>query len=147
MKRVKILIWIPLFYMGLEARKSVFRFCEQQRCRPFCASTHSDQPLCYLLIGIYHTCIFTCYKRNFIFFASPCSWAGWFGYDHVENPEDRFSCDETHIGIWILCAKIMSLQDGFILLECRPTSSVAAGQGGPTTRGTLYHLFITGIWI
>ena len=45
--------------------------CEQQRRRPACASTQSDQRLCYSLIGKYH--IYTCYEQNFSFLASLCS--------------------------------------------------------------------------
>ena len=40
--------------MGLDARKSVFGVCEQQRRRPACASAQSDQRICYSLIGKYH---------------------------------------------------------------------------------------------
>ena len=45
--------------------------CEQQRRRPACATTQSDQRLCYLLFEKYH--IKACYKQNFNFLASPCS--------------------------------------------------------------------------
>ena len=41
-------------HMGLQARKP----CEQQRRRPACPSTQSDQRLCYPLIGKYHTAKF-----------------------------------------------------------------------------------------
>ena len=34
-------------YMGLAARKPIFRVCEQHRGRPACASMQSDQRLCY----------------------------------------------------------------------------------------------------
>ena len=47
------------------------------------------------IIGTYH--IWTCYRWNFIFLASLCSWAGWFRYDLVTNPEDRFFCVKAHI--------------------------------------------------
>ena len=42
-------------------------------------------------------CILTCYKPNVIFLASPCSWGDWFDSHFNVNPEDRFSCDETHM--------------------------------------------------
>ena len=34
----------------LDARKPVFRVCEQQMRRPACVSTQSDQRICYLLM-------------------------------------------------------------------------------------------------
>ena len=37
--------------MGINARKSVFGVCEQQRRRPASASAHADQRLCYLFFG------------------------------------------------------------------------------------------------
>ena len=48
---------------------------EQQRRRPACASTQSNQRLCYSLIRKYH--IWTCYES--------------FECHFVGNPEDRFS--------------------------------------------------------
>ena len=63
----------------------------------------SAQHLCYSLIGKYH--ISTCSKRNFHFLASLCSWAIWFGYDLVRNPEDQFSRIETHIMILLQIVK------------------------------------------
>ena len=36
-------------FMGLNARNPGFVAYEQQRCRPACASTQSDQRLCYSL--------------------------------------------------------------------------------------------------
>ena len=35
-----------------------------------------------------------CYKRNFNFIASLCSWGDWFETHFVGNPEDRFCRDE-----------------------------------------------------
>ena len=69
--------------------------CEQHRRRPACASAQSDQHLCFSLFGKYH--IQTSYKRNFNSLASLCSWAGWFEYHFVRNPEDRFSRNEAYI--------------------------------------------------
>ena len=43
----------------------------------------------------YH--IQTCYKRNFHFLASLCSWAAWFVSHFVGNPGDRFSRDDAYI--------------------------------------------------
>ena len=62
--------------------------CEQQRHRPACASTQSDQRLCYSLIRKYH--IKACFKRYFYFLASLCSWTDWFESHFVGNLEDRF---------------------------------------------------------
>ena len=67
--------------------------CGQHRRRPACASAQSDQRLRYSRFVKYHTK--ACYKRNFIFLASLCSWAGWFESLFVGNPEDRFSRDEA----------------------------------------------------
>ena len=63
---------------------------EQQRRRPACASTQSDQRPCYSLFGNYH--IKACHKRNFNCLASPCSLAGWFESHFDGNPEDKFCC-------------------------------------------------------
>ena len=52
------------------------RVCRHLRHIPACASTQSDQRLCYSLIGKYH--ILTCYECNFNFLASLCSWRDWF---------------------------------------------------------------------
>ena len=41
-------------YMGLDMRKPDFAPCEQQRCRPACASTQTDQHLYYFLTGKYN---------------------------------------------------------------------------------------------
>ena len=83
------------YKMGLDARKPVFSVCEQRRSRPACALGQTDQHLCYSLFGKYH--IWTCYKWNFIFLSSLCSWTGWFESHFVWNPEDRFLCVETQI--------------------------------------------------
>ena len=37
------------------------------------------------------------FMRNFIFLASLCSWAGWFEYHLVGNPEDMISRDKAHM--------------------------------------------------
>ena len=60
-----------------------------------CASTQSDQRLCYSLLRKYH--IFTCYEGSFNFLASLCSWAGWFEAHFVGNPEARFSRVAAHM--------------------------------------------------
>ena len=52
--------------MGCDMRKPVFRVCEQQRRRPAEVLLEAK------------------------FLGSLCSWAGWFGYDLVWNPEDKF---------------------------------------------------------
>ena len=53
-KSSKICISVHINHMGLDVRKPVFSVCEQQRRLPGCASTQSDQQLCYSLIGKYH---------------------------------------------------------------------------------------------
>ena len=61
--------------------------CKQQRRRPACTSAQSDQCLCYSLIGKNHTFVhkLACYKRNFNFLASRCSWAGFFSMTCLET--------------------------------------------------------------
>ena len=70
--------------------------------RPACASAQSDLRLCYSHYGKYH--MLTCYRWNFNFLASLCSWGDWFETRFVRNPEDRFSRDEAqlmqHTCIW-----------------------------------------------
>ena len=41
--------------------------------------------------------IITCYNQNFKPLASLCSWAGWFEFYLVRNPEDRFSRDVAQL--------------------------------------------------
>ena len=38
-------------FVGPDARKLVFRVCEQQKCRPAGATANMDQRLCYLQFG------------------------------------------------------------------------------------------------
>ena len=57
--------------VGLNGRKSDFVACEQKRGRPACASTQSDQRLCYSLYGKENSP--TGSKQNFIILASLCS--------------------------------------------------------------------------
>ena len=84
-----------LWYLGLDARKPVFGICEQHRRRPACAPAQSDQRLCYSPFGTYH--MLTCYRWNFSFLASLCSWGDCFETRFVRNPKDRFSRDEAHL--------------------------------------------------
>ena len=83
--------------MSLDARKPAFGgfHCEQHRRRPACAFAQSDQRLCYSRFRKYH--IWDCYKRDFIFLAILCCWAGWFESHFVGHPEDRFCRDEAPI--------------------------------------------------
>ena len=57
----------------------------------------SGQRPCYLLNGKYYS--WTFYKRNFIFLASICSWAGWFESHFLGQPEDRFCRNEAQISL------------------------------------------------
>ena len=82
------LIHIMHAYLGLDARKPVFMVCEQHRSRPACASAQSDQRLCCSLFGKKH--MLTCYRWNFIFLASLCSWGDWFETPIVGNPKTGF---------------------------------------------------------
>ena len=63
-------------HMDLNIRKPVSVVCEQQRCRPACASAQADQRLCYSFIEKHNTQ--TCHKWNLDFLASLHGWAGWF---------------------------------------------------------------------
>ena len=87
-------------HLGLDARKPVFMSFGQHRRRPACASAQTDQHLCYSLFGKHHIC--TCYKRIFNFLVSLCSWGDWFESSLVGNREDRFSCDDAHLGQLII---------------------------------------------
>ena len=81
------LIWT--FIKWASTRENMSSGCrEQQGRRPACISAQSDQRLCFLLFGKYH--IQSCYRRNFNFLDSLCSWAGWFEPHFCGNPEDRF---------------------------------------------------------
>ena len=100
----RILVWIQMnsdcvYEMGRNSRKPVFGFCEQHRRRPACASAQSDQRLWYSLFGKHH--MLTCYRWNFNFLASLCSWGDWFETRFVGHPEDRFSRDEAQI-LWVV---------------------------------------------
>ena len=89
--------WNKIYETFVWAKKVLLnptRVCEQQRCRPACASTQSSQRICFSLIEKYH--IQTCYKRNVNFLACLCSWAGWFEHDLVDTPM-RISYDEDHM--------------------------------------------------
>ena len=85
--------------------------CEQQKRRPAFASAQSYQRVCYSLFGKYH--IWSCYKRNFNFLASFCSWGDWFEIRFVWNPEDRFSRDKTRAIIALKCCILVS-DDRFV---------------------------------
>ena len=56
---------------------------KKHRRRPACSSAQSHQRLCFFAFGKYH--IQTCYKRNFNFLDTLCSWAGWFESHFVGN--------------------------------------------------------------
>ena len=82
--------------------------CEQQRRRPACASTQTDQRLCYSLFEKCH--ISTCYKRNFNFLASLCSWGDWFESHFVRNSKAGFVATRHKLNISI---SFPSQQDNF----------------------------------
>ena len=86
---------VPWVYMNHIMRKPVYAICEQQRRRPACASTQSDQRLCCSLTRLYNISSF--YIYNFMSRANFCSRAGRFESYLVTNPEDRFSYDEANI--------------------------------------------------
>ena len=59
-------------YSGLDARKSDFDVCEQQRRRSACACAQSDKLVCYSLSGKYSSQ--TCFKQNLF---KKSSWSIW----------------------------------------------------------------------
>ena len=63
-------------------RKPDFVACKQQRHRPACAFTLTDQHVCYSLPWKYH--IKTCFMQNFNILAILCSWAGWFEHEYLD---------------------------------------------------------------
>ena len=73
-----------------------YAICEQQRRRSACASAQSGQHLCCSLPRQYD--IARLYIGNFMTLASFFSCADRFESYLVENPEDRFSRDEAHMG-------------------------------------------------
>ena len=101
--RQKRYLYWQFYYMGLDARKPVFRVCKQQKRKPACASVQSDQLLCYSLYGKYH--IESCYKRSMVFLASLCSWAGCFESHVVKYPVDRFYRIAAHISPESICSE------------------------------------------
>ena len=76
-------------------RKPVYAICEQQRRRSACPSAQSDQRLCCSLSRQYNISSF--YILNFKTLGSFCGCADRFVSYLVENPEDRFSCDEAQL--------------------------------------------------
>ena len=81
-------------HMGFNTWKPVFGVCKQSRRR-------LSQLLCYLPFGQYH--ILTCYKRNFNFLASLCSWGDWFESHFVRTPKTDFVAS---MPMWIRSLKI-----------------------------------------
>ena len=81
--------------MGLDARKPIFRVCEQHRRRAACASAQTDQRPFYSLTGRCH--IKTYFRQNFNSTASLRSSGDRFESRFFGNPEDWFCRDEAHI--------------------------------------------------
>ena len=95
------------YIMVLVVRKPDFVACEkplQQRCRPDCASAHSDQHLwklesitCHVIYRIKYCLNQSIWSSqtfsmlNFNVLASLCSWACRFEPYLVTNPDERFS--------------------------------------------------------
>ena len=87
--------------------------CEKTCLRWFANNKVTDQSL----ISAFVICLFESiiYKlmilAKFQFLGKLCSWAGWFGYDHFGNLEDRFSRVEAHfIQIFTVCKIKLILQ-------------------------------------
>ena len=73
-----------------------YAICEQQRRRSGAVSAQSGQHLCCSLPRQYD--ISSIYIGNFMTLANFFSWADRFESYLVENPEDRFSRGEAHMG-------------------------------------------------
>ena len=65
------LYYVRLLNMGLDTRKSVFRFVNNKGADQPAHPPQTDQRLCYSLAE--NNDIQTCHKRNFNFLASLCS--------------------------------------------------------------------------
>ena len=72
--------YLLLYYIGVDERKLYLVLWEQQRCRPSCAYTHANQPLCCSLYGKNNTYI--CYVQNFKILVNACT-CSWFGHYFV----------------------------------------------------------------
>ena len=115
------------YHPGQSKMTSIIGPRQEKTClRGFAKNTFADQPahprslisafvicvsvqrLCYLRFGKYH--IQACYKRNFIFLASFCSWAGCFESHFVGNPEDRFVATRPNYVIALLWASFFNSQ-------------------------------------
>ena len=65
-----------------------------------CMDMQADQGFCYLLIRKYN--MKTCYKWNFNFLDSLCSYADYYGFEPFCDPEARFAHVAVKINIFIL---------------------------------------------
>ena len=61
------------------------------------------------LIHLWKYHMLTCYRWNFNFLASLCSWGDWFETGFVGNPEYRFCRDEAHIIVIFLGTTTMQV--------------------------------------
>ena len=70
--------------MGLDSRKPIFGELRTTKAQTS-LRIHAvwSAPMLFAYWKVSH--------QNFTNLASLCSWAGWFGYDLVRSPEDRFS--------------------------------------------------------
>ena len=99
-----VLIYYSAHHMGLGARKHILVVCEHQRRIPTCASTQSDQRLCYSLPVNLDTP--TCSLQYISGISNLCSCEGCFEFYLVANSEDKFSCLEVIKLEYILRLKI-----------------------------------------
>ena len=110
MKKKKMLFFFFFFFSIITLEWSLWNISygprrEKTCLRGFANNTGADQPahprslistFAIRFFGKYH--MLTCYKWNFNFLASLCSWGDWFETRFFGNPEDRFSHDEAHMG-------------------------------------------------
>ena len=90
--------------MGLVATKPDYVACEQQKCRPACASAQTDQRLCCSLSGKYNGK--ACYMQNINIPASLVAQQVGFSLTLSQTPNTCFLATR-HLSIGIALANSM----------------------------------------
>ena len=104
-KSTDVWMW-KLFLKSLKKIYSIFHIWalrHEKTCHPgFANNTGADQPAhprslisACVVPFLESSIMLPCYRWNFNFLASLCSWGDWFETRFVGNPEDRFCRDET----------------------------------------------------
>ena len=108
--------------MGLEVRITVFGVCEQQRCRPVCASVQSDKYPCYLLSGKYAISLF--YMQSFRILAGLGSSAGCFESYLVGNLERQVISHHGPYKMVLVTYATLSFTPSFVSHSMEPFISL-----------------------